>query len=535
MHMKEEAMKTTDQIQQNKNRVQKLKHMFKALLASFICMMSLNLSSNYSFAQAEDAGDDDPLAKDVSEKSLSSKVKYISLFVGIEAQERVDVPTGAELGGDFRKFTHASVDRGAGIIRFTPTKIGIGTLTIRQGTRILHEFRIDVKKSDLTKVAKDIQNLLRDIDGITIKIVNNRVVVDGQVLLPREINRIHSVLKQFEGQASSLVILSPIAERKIAQMIEADIHIPSVTVRTVNGKFLLEGEVNDASEKERCMTIAQTYIPDLIPLESQKDGVALTAKTQPVINLITIKPPPEKPAGKIIQLVLHFVELNKDYEKNFGFNWTPGIDDSGSGVTFSTSSGGTSSTGTTITGTIKSLFPRLNWAKTHGHARILDSAEILVQDGQKGVLSRSTQYPYQVLGPNGTTGMAYKDVPFSVDITPRMVNGRSDNINLTLNFEVAEVAGTGSGGTPIVNSNKVNTFINVRSGQSAAIAGLVRNSASTGYNRMPAGSANPIFTLIASKQFQHSQSQFVVFVTPVIKSSASQGSDKIKQKFRLKD
>ena len=72
----------------------------------------------------------------------------------------------------------------------------------------------------------------------------------------------------------------------------------------------------------------------------------------------------------------------------------------------------------------------------------------------------------------------------------------------------------------------------MRDRQSAAVGGLIRNEAATAYNP-PSGAKNPIISLYASKQFQKKQSQFVVFVTPVVKTSASAGAEQIKKKFRL--
>ena len=506
------------------------------LIFSFVATSSLAQQKADDSQSLSDGDEVDHLSKDAVDKSFNKEIKYISLFVGIESQEKIpNLPEDAEFSGDYKKVTKVGVDRASGLLRFTPNKLGVATLTVRQGNKVIREYRLDVKKSDLTKVAKDIQSLLKDIDGITIKIVNNRVVVDGQVLLPKEINRIHSVLKQFEGQASTLVTLSPLAERKIAQIMEEAIGITTVHVRTVNGKFILDGEVESADKKDMAMTIAQTYIPDLVPLEAQKDGLTMAPKTVPVINLITIKAAPEKPAAKIIQLVVHFVELKKEYAKDFGFSWAPGFADS-SGIGFSMSNSAAGGTASTISGTVSNLIPRLNWSKSHSHSRVLESTEILIQDGSKGILNRITGYPYTQQGPNQTTTTAYKDVGLKVNITPKLANARSDNINLNLDFEMSEVVSIGVGGAPNVATNTVSTVISIRSGQSAAVAGLVSNKTGTAYNRAPAGGAvNPIFNLSASKAFQHDQSQFVVFVTPIIKSSASQGAEKIKQKFRLRD
>src|SRR5690606_31529935 len=92
-------------------------------------------------------------------------------------------------------------------------------------------------------------------------------------------------------------------------------------------------------------------------------------------------------------------------------------------------------------------------------------------------------------------------------------------------------------GMPVVSANTIQTAVSVRSTQSAAIGGLVTNNSNTGYNKLPTNQpdSSPLISLYTSKQFQRKQSQFVVFVTPVIKNSASAGSEKIKAKFRLRD
>jgi pilus assembly protein CpaC len=102
-----------------------------------------------------------------------------------------------------------------------------------------------------------------------------------------------------------------------------------------------------------------------------------------------------------------------------------------------------------------------------------------------------------------------------------------------LNFAVKSLLSYSDQG-PLTASREIQTVLHVRSGQSAAVGGLITNDSGTNFNKLPAGaSRNPLISLYASKDFRRNQSQFVVFVTPLIKSSASAGSDKIKRKFRL--
>lgn len=102
-------------------------------------------------------------------------------------------------------------------------------------------------------------------------------------------------------------------------------------------------------------------------------------------------------------------------------------------------------------------------------------------------------------------------------------------------FKVSSMIGSTSAGAPITSSNEMTSAIIVRDRQSAAVGGLIRNSSTTGYNRPNGSYKNPIITLYASKEFSKDQSQFVVFVTPVVKTSASAGAEQIKKKFRLRD
>jgi pilus assembly protein CpaC len=464
------------------------------------------------------------------------KQEYINLTIGVTQDEIVPfLPKDAAFDGDFRQYTEVSLAREIKTLRFKPKKVGVATLTILDGKRrIIGEFRIDVKKSNLTKVVREMRSLLNDIEGISIKIINNKVVVDGEILLPRDMNRIHSVVRQYEGLASSIVVLSPLAEKKIAEFIERDINQPEIHIRAVNGKFILEGFARDPAEKQRAEIIAKTYVPDIVVEAGEADGVIKKVKVDAVINLITVKAAPPAEPQKIVQMVVHYVELQKDYTKSFRFNWNPSLED-GSKVTFQQDSRSPGGLVSTITGTISNLLPKLNWAKEHGHARVLQSSSLLVMDGQRGELKSLVRVPYTIAGQNGTPSTNFEDAGLITNITPTILGARTDSIQLNLEFALKSLISITDNG-PLISDNNIKTVVVVRSGQSAAVGGLVSNHSGTNYNKLPENvSRNPIISLNASKDFRRNQSQFVVFVTPIIKTSASQGAEKIKRKFRLRD
>ncbi|KYG60730.1 BON domain-containing protein [Bdellovibrio bacteriovorus] len=491
----------------------------------------------YTMAQEELVAEPSSAVADEGTGVYRSR-KFINLTLGIEQDEKLPpLPDSIEFKGDFRRVVTAAYAKDLNVIRFSPKAEGFATLTIhdKRNGKVVAEFRIDVKKSKLDKVVREMRALLGDIEGINIKIVNNKVVVDGQILLPKDLARIFNVVKQFGDQASSLVTLSPLAQKKIAEFIARDINNPEIEVRAVNDKIILQGWANSDEEAKRAEIIAKTYLPDIV-IDAAEDGGPIK-KRRPlndgVINLIQIKEAAPRPPAKMIQMVIHYVELNKDYSKAFKFQFTPELGDN-SQMTFQT--GGDSPGGviSSITGTVSNLLPKLNWAKQHGHARVLESTSLIVEDGKKGEIKQVTDQPYPVIGKDGTQGTAFASVGIVTAITPSLLGEKSGSVKMDMSFEVSSLLGNTPLGAPIVSKNQMSSTVTVRDRQSAAVGGLIRNSTSTGYNR-PAGQKNPIISLYASKDFIKQQSQFVVFVTPIVKTSASSGAEQIKKKFRLRD
>ncbi|MDG0814829.1 BON domain-containing protein [Bdellovibrio svalbardensis] len=504
-----------------------------------LLILSLLLSLSGNTARAEDDLTADPTVS-VSEESGGSyrSRKFLSLTLGIEHDEKLPpIPNEVEFRGDFRRIVTAAYAKDLNVIRFTPKADGFATLTIhdKKNGKIVAEYRIDIKKSKLDKVVREMRALLGDIEGINIKIVNNKVVVDGQILLPKDLARIYNVVQQFGDQASSLVTLSPLAQKKIAEFITRDINNPEIEVRAVNDKIILQGWANSDDEKVRAEIIAKTYLPDIVIEAAEEKGVIKKRKpaNDGVINLIQVKEAAPKPPSKMIQMVVHYVELNKDYSKAFKFQFTPELADNSQ---LTVSSGGSAAGGvvSSLTGVVSNLLPKLNWAKQHGHARILQSTSLIVEDGKKGEIKQVTNQPYAVIGQNGTQGTAFAEVGIVTTITPMLLGEKSGSVHIDMAFKVSSMIGSTPAGAPITSNNEMTSSVIVRDRQSAAVGGLIRNSSTTGYNR-PAGQKNPIISLYASKEFAKDQSQFVVFVTPVVKTSASAGAEQIKKKFRLRD
>nr|HPI40615.1 BON domain-containing protein [Pseudobdellovibrionaceae bacterium] len=408
---------------------------------------------------------------------------YVDLTLGIDHIETLpDLPERISFGGDFKKIVGAEYSKANNNILLKPRKEGFATLTIQdpRTSRILKKYRITVKKSDLDKVARELRALIGDIEGINIKIVNNKVLVDGQVIMPQDISRIHSSVQQFGDKATTIATLSPIALKKIAEVISRDVNNPEIEVRAINGTIVLTGWAASEDEKKDAELKAKLFMPPIV-LDPNNEKAILQSKraNDGVVNLIKIKEGAPPPAAKIVQIVVHFVELNKDYNKAFKIGWIPSMDDA-SNLQFS--SGGSSGSGvvSSITGIVKDLLPKLNFAKDHGHARILKSSSILVESGKKGVISQMTDYPVTSIGKDGQPITSTIGVGINTGIIPKVSNDKSGSVSMEIDFSLGSLLGLSKDGAPIKSENKVQTTLTIRDRQSAAIGGLITNSTNSG-------------------------------------------------------
>lgn len=154
----------------------------------------------------------------------------------------------------------------------------------------------------------------------------------------------------------------------------------------------------------------------------------------------------------------------------------------------------------------------------------------MVKDGEKGSISQTIDEPYTVIGKDNLQGTAFTPTGLTAVITPTIIQDKSGSVEMKMEFQVSQKIGV-VGNQPVVSKNALQTVITVRDRQSAAVGGLIKNSTDTNYNRDPA--SNTLFNALAAKGNSRNQNQFVVFVTPVIMTSTSTDSEKIKSKFKL--
>jgi pilus assembly protein CpaC len=422
-------------------------------------------------------------------------------------------------------------------ILLTGIKAGDTTLTVRDlAGDIKVRYLLKVIASDQSRVVVQLKELLGDVEGLEIGIKGDAVYVGGQIVVPSDIGKVVVILEKYP-EVLRLVELSPQTQLVIARKMQEEMqksNLKDVTVRVVNGSFWIEGVVNSEAESLKAEQVARAYLPDQIQNLARRTDAVQSTKKQPFENLLTIntKPPPQAPT-KLFKITAQFVELTKAYDRTFGFSWTPTIGSGGGEIQVGKSGSGgvsTSSQGT-LAATISNLFPKLNSAKSAGHARVIQSGVIIVKENIEGAINKSTTINYALgTGENLKTGAA--KAGFDMKITPTMMQDEKINLKILIS-----VKATDGGATPIELDNTVSTQIVVKSNESAVIGGVVSNKFSTDFDRDPPTSesienGSALFSFLKSKKYSTNRSQFVVFVTPEIIESAATGAQDIERKFR---
>ncbi len=434
-------------------------------------------------------------------------------------------------------------------IIFKPLKGGETTVTVRdaEGT-IKIIFDVVVTQTNLLRRAGEIRELLRDIEGIDVKVIGANIVIDGEVFVPDDYARMRAVTNQKAYVDTVLVLakIAPLALTALARKIQEDVaaFAPNVKTRVVNSLLFLEGTVDQVDQARRAEQVARLYFPEVRPgnqLAINDQSATTLARRDYVYNFIVVNPAPPKKNEKLVRVTFHFVELAKDYSRRFGFTWTPGFTAEPSISYGQQANGAAGAQATSFSATLSSLIPKLQSAQDAGFARILKQGTIIVKSGVEGSFQDQTNIIVNSVGANGQVNPIDKPVGLSAKVTPRVL-GQGEEVEMQITMNNSNLIGF-SGGSPIISTKNMTTNLYVKSGESAAIGGIEGNTVNTGFNKDKFGDGSfdgaaattePLFNLKRTKNFTKNKAQFVVFVTPQLVEDASEGSEDLKRNFRVK-
>jgi pilus assembly protein CpaC len=164
---------------------------------------------------------------------------------------------------------------------------------------------------------------------------------------------------------------------------------------------------------------------------------------------------------------------------------------------------------------------------------ILAEPNLTAQSGEPASFLAGGEFPIPVAGSssngNATITVEFKQFGISLEVVPTVLS--AERINLRVRPEVSQLSTVGSvsvpiaGGTltiPALTVRRAETTVELGSGQSFAIAGLLQKTSSDSSNALPGAGEIPVIgALFKSTNFQRGESELVIIVTPYLVKPAS--------------
>lgn len=291
----------------------------------------------------------------------------------------------------------------------------------------------------------------------------------------------------------------------------------SIKVRSINGRVLIEGQVPSAPAAERAMAIARDFAGDDV---TNSLSIASLQQVNLEVRMIEVA----RSAGKELGFNWNLTNGGNGYAQGLGVSQRAGQPGGSSGVaSLAAVAGGLSGVlpfGTVVAnilenGTSPDLL--ISALESRNLARRLAEPNLTALSGESANFQAGGEVPVQTC--QGTLAdrdcsVTYRDFGVKLDFTPTVLD--DGLINLLIAPEVSEIDPSISvDGNPGFVTRRAKTSVELRDGQSFAVAGLLQSLNAKTTSQLPwAGDIPVIGTLFRSSAFQKKESDLVIIVTP---------------------
>ena len=157
--------------------------------------------------------------------------------------------------------------------------------------------------------------------------------------------------------------------------------------------------------------------------------------------------------------------------------------------------------------------------ETKGLVKVLAEPNLTAKSGETASFLAGGEFPIPIPQENGVITIEYREFGVKLDFTPTVLG--NDKISLRVAPEVSSLTTStvtlASITVPSISTRRVLTTVELGSGETFAIAGLMRNDVTNDINKFPWLGDLPILGLLfRSNNFQNNESELVVLITPYI-------------------
>ena len=360
------------------------------------------------------------------------------------------------------------------------------------------EFRVPLNKSQILRVDQRFGDLR----------LGNSAIADVVPLTDRTIyvlgKAVGSTSLTILGTNGRLLAVVDLMVTFDAQGVKAKLAeiVPTsrVEVRAVNNALILSGEVASAVELARVISVAETFAPNSIR------------------NLIRVT------GSQQVLLEVRIAEMSRAAGKQLGINLDAVFGD----FSFTTLSNLVADTflqsALSLSPSNNTIDASLNALEAKGLLKKLAEPNLIALSGETARFLAGGEFPVPRTTNNNDIEITFKEFGVGLAFTPTVLeNGM---INLVVAPEVSDIDPTTTvAGVPGLSTRKAETTVELRDGQSFAIAGLLHNDFQDSIEQVPWLGDIPILgALFRSAEFRQDETELVFVVTPRLVNPVVAGS-----------
>ncbi len=406
-----------------------------------------------------------------------------------------------------------------GLTTASPSLAADTTVVVSDESKHAGEFIIPINKSQVLRIDQQLRDLL----------VGNPEIADVLALTDRSIyvlgKSLGSTSLTLYGENKALIaVLDLIVSADIgglkARLFEV-MPKEKIEVRPVNGGIMLSGKLSSSSAVSRALKIANQF-----------------ASGGPVTNLMSIS------GSQQVMLKVRFSEVSRTAGKELGLNF----DVNGSDFFFTNGpaflanplflSGASNLITLASPNSFGSGFANFDIGSTDfnflyealeskGIVKTLAEPNLIALTGDTATFLAGGEFPIPVEN-DDSISIEFREFGISMGFTPTVLE--DGLINLVLTTEVsaidANVSSVVAGvGVPGLATNRATTTVELRDGQSFAIAGLLQDDFQDAVQQLPYLGDIPVLgALFRSSDYQRAESELVVAVTAHLVQPAPDGT-----------
>lgn len=317
--------------------------------------------------------------------------------------------------------------------------------------------------------------------------------------------------------------------------------VPSARITlepTLNNRVIVRGSVHTPAESKQVVDLIQAYLEASSGSQGGGQGGGAAAqssssKQSMVINQLKVE------VSSQVNIQVRVVEVSRSLAHDLGFNWATALTTSGGNLSFGTGNAAGLFDAISGTSTIGSLLPSTSTGgaglggfttrgrasvgglitalTTEGLATLLAEPNLTAMSGQSAAFAAGGEVPVVIIT-NNTVQIDYKSYGVILRVTPTVLS--ANRISLHIAPEVSELTDEGSvtltsGSTiPALTVRRADTTVELASGQSFALAGMLRANNSHSISGVPGLSSIPwLGRLFETESTSIKETELVILVT----------------------